>query len=1044
MKTKKCFTKIITIFSVLFLSANMISYANTENTEVKILNSDNATLELYTNTEFILSMVLSDDKNTLWVGTTHGLAEIDAQTGHRKKLYTALDGLPNPYILSLLTDGSGGIWVGTFGGLAYRNADGSWKVEEIPDTRAIASPIKALLSDGSGGIWAGLVGDGLAHRNADGTWEVFKSDFGLSLPFEKVYTIGSIVSDGNGGIWAGTNHDYRLVHRNADGTWEILDNENSDIQITSDALVSDNNGGFWAHTHDGLAHRYQDGTWEVINNINTYNTFINLESFYHFSDGEGSIWVYTNEGEQFVDGESEWFSGLLHLDVDGTWKRFTDESNLPSATVNSIVSDGDDGFWIGTNNGLAYYADGIWKRITYSSDLPSNTVNSLFLDDSGGLWAGTGTDLAHLEADGRWKVVYSDINFVENATWKTMYDFDPSIQYNFSAIGSVHDLISDGNGGLWAGTDRLVHFYADGKVEQFLKDNTGGLVNSILLDDNGGIWAGTNAGLVHFHEDGTWDVFNENNSELPHDRVDSVVPDGNGGIWVETYDQYFLVHLDVKGTWEIFNVRSSDELNCNVFNSLISDGNGGIWIETDPRPAHRDENGAWTLFYGIDIPDTPFSDVTPFLSDGIGGVWGGTFDSGLAHLYADGFLGVFSFENVLGNTSPGKIESLISDDNSGLWIGTSSNGLIHLTFEPEDKDDTISLSTPIIDISVNETQVSISWEAIPDANRYTLFYAPYPYVPESIGSLDMGNQTSLSLELWEGAHFLIAVQAYKEQKKSDISNIELIKIVADDDVEDSSEVESFTNSLGMTFIRIEPGTFMMGSPEDELGRNSDETQHQVTLTQPYYMQTTEVTQGQWKSVKGINPSRFNECGEDCPVEDVSWNDVQDFIQALNELGEGTYALPTEAQWEYAARAGSTTAFASGDITVTGCDYDPNLDEMGWYCGNSNVTYSVCVDTSEWGGSSCVGSHTVAQKKPNAWGLYDMHGNVNEWCQDWYGSYSFNSMTDPEGPTSGSYHVYRGGDFVNENWCSRSAFRLNGSPDYMCINLGFRLVFFPGQ
>jgi Uncharacterized conserved protein len=149
--------------------------------------------------------------------------------------------------------------------------------------------------------------------------------------------------------------------------------------------------------------------------------------------------------------------------------------------------------------------------------------------------------------------------------------------------------------------------------------------------------------------------------------------------------------------------------------------------------------------------------------------------------------------------------------------------------------------------------------------------------------------------------------------------------------------KDLTNTIGMTFVYIEPGSYTMGSPSTESGRGSAETQHQVTLTKGYYMQTTEVTQGQWKAVMGSNPSYFGSCGDDCPVEDVSWTDAQAFITALNEKEQtNKYRLPTEAEWEYAARAGSTTAFANGGISETGCDLDANLDAMGWYCGNANI------------------------------------------------------------------------------------------------------------
>ena len=220
----------------------------------------------------------------------------------------------------------------------------------------------------------------------------------------------------------------------------------------------------------------------------------------------------------------------------------------------------------------------------------------------------------------------------------------------------------------------------------------------------------------------------------------------------------------------------------------------------------------------------------------------------------------------------------------------------------------------------------------------------------------------------------------------------------------------FTNSIGMTFRAIPAGTFMMGSPLNEPGRLDRELQHQVTLTQPFYMQTTEVTQAQWRAMMESNPSWHNTCGDDCPVENISWDDIQTFINQLNALGEGTYRLPTEAEWEYSARAGSTTAFANGDITELDCGRDPNLDAMGWYCYNSGDT-----------------PHPVAQKNPNVWGLYDMHGNIWEWVQDRYGDYPSDPVIDPTGPDPSDpsthlSHVGRGASFnFRADYC-RSAHR----------------------
>ncbi|MDY6988014.1 MAG: formylglycine-generating enzyme family protein [Thermodesulfobacteriota bacterium] len=235
--------------------------------------------------------------------------------------------------------------------------------------------------------------------------------------------------------------------------------------------------------------------------------------------------------------------------------------------------------------------------------------------------------------------------------------------------------------------------------------------------------------------------------------------------------------------------------------------------------------------------------------------------------------------------------------------------------------------------------------------------------------------------------------------------------------------ESFTNSIGMTFVPIPPGTFVMGSPQNEKGRRENEHEHLVTLTRAFYCQVTEVTQGQWLEVMGNSPSHFQDCGDDCPVEFVSWNDCQEFIMELNRReGGNKYRLPAEAEWEYACRAGSQRAFATGRILETGCGHVPYLDAVGWYCGNSGKR-----------------PHPAARKSPNAFGLYDMHGNMWEWCEDWYGIYPSGHVTDPTGPPSGSGRVLRGGGWHEDAEDCRSAIRVGRSPESKAGTLGFRLV-----
>jgi formylglycine-generating enzyme required for sulfatase activity len=264
--------------------------------------------------------------------------------------------------------------------------------------------------------------------------------------------------------------------------------------------------------------------------------------------------------------------------------------------------------------------------------------------------------------------------------------------------------------------------------------------------------------------------------------------------------------------------------------------------------------------------------------------------------------------------------------------------------------------------------------------------------------------------------------------------------------------ELFINSIGMEFSLIPAGSFVMGSPDGtgttssrpvnvaESGRFGDELQHIVNISKSFYMQTTEVTQAQYQQVMGSNPAHFSasgagvDCGLDCPVETVNWTEAKAFIAALNASENRVscnsqpntcYSLPTESQWEYAARGATVSAFYNGDITVpTGSD--PNLDLIGWYGSNSGST-----------------THPVAQKAANQWGLYDMSGNVWEWCEDLYAPYPDGPVIDPVSST-GSFPVVRGGSWDFSASFSRSALRGITSPGDRFNFLGFRLVLPPVQ
>ncbi|TWI63912.1 formylglycine-generating enzyme required for sulfatase activity [Desulfobotulus alkaliphilus] len=240
----------------------------------------------------------------------------------------------------------------------------------------------------------------------------------------------------------------------------------------------------------------------------------------------------------------------------------------------------------------------------------------------------------------------------------------------------------------------------------------------------------------------------------------------------------------------------------------------------------------------------------------------------------------------------------------------------------------------------------------------------------------------------------------------------------------SSNEPRITNSLGMTFVRIPAGTFWMGSPHDEPARYDNEELHQVEITMDFYIMTTEVTQAQWEAVMGNNPSYFKDCGPDCPVEQVSWEDVHVFIQKLNKMDKTLVVrLPTEAEWEYAARAGTNTPFAFGPCLSTNqANYAGGLPMSGCPTGKNRKT-----------------PIKTASLEPNAWGLYDMHGNVWEWVMDIYREDYENLPRVNPFNTKGSGVIVRGGSWSNYAGNCRSANRITEWTGKRSKTLGFRLA-----
>ena len=248
---------------------------------------------------------------------------------------------------------------------------------------------------------------------------------------------------------------------------------------------------------------------------------------------------------------------------------------------------------------------------------------------------------------------------------------------------------------------------------------------------------------------------------------------------------------------------------------------------------------------------------------------------------------------------------------------------------------------------------------------------------------------------------------------------------------------------------VPPGEFLMGSPESEQGRYEREIQHQVTL-QGFWLFDTPVTQALWHAVMGENPSRFqastsSATGLTRPVENVSWNDAQEFIAKLNTALPGLeLCLPSEAQWEYACRAGTKTATYAVDLEILGKRNAPLLDKIAWYGGNSGVDFELenGYDVSSWKEkqyeNKWAGTHPVGLKQPNSLGLYDMLGNVWEWCEDyWSDTYPAEAQTDPTGLASGSSRVIRGGSWSGIVRFVRAAYRRRDEPGNRLDSQGFR-------
>ena len=636
------------------------STGNTETVRITISNQtishENAQWEVFTDRSWITALLLSEDENTLWVGTNGGLEQRDAQTRELQKVFFNTDGLPGNFITSLLNDGQGGLWIGTGeDGLAHWSKLGKWTIYNQENSALPSNIVMDLLSDGQGGLWIATGGGlgsgtgGLAHLSGAGEWTIYHP-YNSELPHE---TITSLLRDEQGGLLIGTWGG--LAYRSELGKWADYDLVNWALPsswVTS--LLSDGQGGLWVGTWDsGLAHRSRLGEWivewtvyDLINSGLPDNTVTSLSS-----DGQDGLWIGTMYG------------GLVHLTGSGIWTVYNlQNSKLASNHIISILRDKQGGLWIGTGSGLAYRSAQDEWRVDDSIDsaLPlNNTVYSLLSDRQGGLWIGTrGGGLVHRSESGQWTVYHQDNSEL------------PS--------NEVVSLLSDGQGGLWIGTEEgLAHLTELGEWTVYNQENSKLLdtrIQTLLSDEQGGLWIGTMGGLTYRNAQNEWKVYDKKNSGLPSNDVNFLISDGQGGLWIGT--GYGLAHRSESDEWMVYDASNS-LLPSAAINFLLSDDQGGLWIGTTGGGlTHRSSQNEW-IVYNTENSGLLDNTVNFLLSDNQGGLWIGT-EKGLVHWNEGGEWIVYNQEN--SGLPNNDVRSLLSDGQGGLWIGANGSGLAHLTF----------------------------------------------------------------------------------------------------------------------------------------------------------------------------------------------------------------------------------------------------------------------------------------------------------------------------------------------------------------------------
>ncbi|MEY3198738.1 MAG: hypothetical protein RJA13_696 [Bacteroidota bacterium] len=580
------------------------------------------TAEIFTNRNSIQSLLLSENKKILWVGTNGGLEKRDAQSGELLRVLTNKDNLPSNNITTLQNDISGGIWIGTMNGeIIYYDTNEKLTTFNKKNSKLSGTPICSLLNDGKGGVWIGegtgtksdtmLEETGLVHIQHDGKSAVFNS-FNSDL----YGAISGLSKDSDGNIWVGTNGG--LSHYNINNAnWETITKENGKLPSGNIGdLVSDKNGGLWiasgggtcgssytygGETASGLIYKNPNNEFVIFNKENS-----NLPDNYIqklLLGTNGDIWMVVtgnNDGKVFLvhrtfdnqwsvfnegyilslshDGDNGlWVgtpNGLVHFTSDQKLIKINDNiMGLPSNEVTSILNRNGE-ILVGTDNGLFYKKQNkVEKFDLTNSPLPSDIINCLSSDTSqDDVWIGTNNGLARYSiSNGQW-LIFNTIN-------------SPYLLNN-----NILSLFTSKNG-VWIGTENGLVFRSHTGEWTTLLSNE--YIKTIYIDNKNSIWVSTGSRLLYKTSENIWLKFSATNSSLPSNMVTSIAGDTKGGIFIGTY-RGGLVYID-NNKWQIFN-KDNSKLPDNDIRSLAADRQGGVWIGTDKSGLVYYNNGQWITF----------------------------------------------------------------------------------------------------------------------------------------------------------------------------------------------------------------------------------------------------------------------------------------------------------------------------------------------------------------------------------------------------------------------------------------------------------------